>query len=70
MPTTDISKMNYRKLFVSLPSLPTIPEYAKSTVPGDMDLHLDCLSNVYTVLSLSESGKNYFLPDMKDYFLQ
>ena len=43
MPTTDISKQNYRKLSVLLPSLPKIPVYAKSLVPGFMDLHLDCL---------------------------
>ncbi len=43
MPTTDISKQNYRKLSVLLPSLPTIKEYSKSTVSGFMDLHLDRL---------------------------
>ena len=43
MTTIDISKRNYRKLSVLLPSLPRIPEYSKSTVPGLMDLHLDNL---------------------------
>ena len=40
---SDIPHENYRKLSMLLPSLPGIPEYSKSTVPGFMDLHLDCL---------------------------
>ena len=40
---SDIPHKNYRKLSVLLPSLPTIPEYFKSLVPGFMDLHLDYL---------------------------
>ena len=40
---SDIPHKNYRKLSVLLPSLPRIPEYSKSTVPGFMDLHLDYL---------------------------
>ncbi len=40
---SDIPHKNYRKLSVLLPSLPRIPEYSKSTVPGLMDLHLDNL---------------------------
>ena len=43
MTTIDISKRNYRKLSMLLPSLPRIPEYSKSIVPGFMDLNLDCL---------------------------
>ena len=43
MPTNDISKRNYRKLSMLLPSLPRVPEYSKSIVPGFMDLNLDCL---------------------------
>lgn len=34
---------NYQKLNTLLPSLPRIPEYAKSTASGFMDLHLDRL---------------------------
>lgn len=40
---SDIPHKNYRKLSVLLPSLPRIPEYSKSIVPGFMDLNLDCL---------------------------
>ena len=43
MATTDVPHQNYQKLSVLLPSLPNIPEYSKSTVPGFMDLHLDRL---------------------------
>ena len=40
---SDIPHENYRKLSMLLPSLPRIPEYSKSIVPGFMDLNLDCL---------------------------
>ena len=40
---SDIPHKNYRKLNTLLPSLSRIPEYAKSTVPGFMDLNLDRL---------------------------
>lgn len=49
---TDVPHHNYQKLSVLLPSLPKVPEYSKSTVPGFMDLHLDCLEkngDVYTI---------------------
>ncbi len=49
---SDIPQKNYQKLNTLLPSLPIIPEYTKSTGPGFMDLHLDCLDNsggVYTI---------------------
>ncbi len=52
MLTIDIPHKNYRKLSVLLPSLPAIPVYDKSTVPGLMELHLDRLDNnggIYTV---------------------
>ena len=52
MPTTDIPSRNYRKLSVLLPSLPAIPEHAKSMAPGYMDLHLDRLEKsgcLYTI---------------------
>jgi len=43
---------NYRKLNTLLPSLPRIPEYAKSTDPGFIDLSLDRFEKrgvVYTI---------------------
>jgi hypothetical protein len=33
----------YRKLTVLIPTLPQVPEYVKSQVPGFMDLNLDAL---------------------------
>jgi hypothetical protein len=33
----------YHKLTVLIPTLPQVPEYAKSQVPGFMDLNLDLL---------------------------
>ena len=49
---SDTRHQIYHKLKTLLPSLPRIPEYAKSTVSGFMDLHLDRLEKnrgVYTI---------------------
>ena len=40
---SNIPHKNYQKLNTLLPSFPKIPEYAKSTVSGFMDLNLDRL---------------------------
>jgi hypothetical protein len=34
----------YRKMTILIPTLPEVPEYEKSQVPGFMDLNLDLLS--------------------------
>ena len=52
---SDIPLKNYRKLSMLLPSLPTIPEYSKSSVPGFMDLHLDRLEKNGGVYKLALS---------------
>ena len=55
MPTTDIPHQNYQKLNTLLPSLPKIPEYAKSTVSGFMDLNLDLLEKRGKVCTIALS---------------
>jgi uncharacterized protein YqiB (DUF1249 family) len=35
----------YRKMAILIPTLPEVPEYVKSQVPGFMDLNLDLLSH-------------------------
>ena len=52
---SDLSKLNYRKLSMLLPSIPSIPEYSKSTVPGFMDLHLDRLEKKGSVYKIALS---------------
>jgi len=52
---SDVQHQNYQKLNTLLPSLPTIPEYAKSTVSGFMDLNLDLLEKKGKVFSIALS---------------
>jgi uncharacterized protein YqiB (DUF1249 family) len=45
----------YRKLTVLIPTLPHVPEYGKSQVPGLMDLNLDLLSRNDEIITVALS---------------
>jgi uncharacterized protein YqiB (DUF1249 family) len=45
----------YRKLTVLIPTLPEVPEYVKSQVPGFMDLNLDLLSRDGEIITVALS---------------
>lgn len=45
----------YRKLKVVIPTLPEVPEYAKSKVPGLMDLNLDLLYRDHEIIKVALS---------------
>jgi hypothetical protein len=45
----------YRKLTVLIPTLPQVPEYVKSQVPGFMDLNLDLLSRNDEIITVALS---------------
>lgn len=45
----------YRKLTVLIPTLPEVPEYVKSQVPGFMDLNLDVLSRNDEIITIALS---------------
>jgi hypothetical protein len=47
--------MLYRKLTVLIPAMPQVPEYAKSKVPGFMDLNLDLLSHNDEIITIALS---------------
>jgi len=51
----DLHETLYRKLKIVIPTLPEIPEYAKSTVPGLMDLNLDLLSRDDEIITVALS---------------
>ncbi len=55
MTTSDIPHQNYQKLNTLLPSLLRIPEYAKSSVSGFMDLNLDLLEKSGKVFTIALS---------------
>lgn len=43
----------YRKLIILIPTLPQVPEYMKSQVPGFMDLNLDLLSRDGEIITVA-----------------
>ena len=45
----------YRKMTILIPTLPEVPEYAKSKVPGFMDLNLDLLSRNDEIITVALS---------------
>ena len=50
----------YRKLTVLIPTLPEVPEYVKSQVPGFMDLNLDLLSRDGEIITVALSLSHYY----------
>lgn len=48
----------YRKLKIVIPTLPHVPEYVKSKVPGLMDLNLRGLVRSLAVVARHDSGSD------------
>jgi hypothetical protein len=67
-----LHQMLYRKLTVLIPTLPEVPEYVKSQVPGFMDLNLDLLSRDGEIITVAlshyyeQNGDLIADPDMSE----